>query len=77
MKLLNKIFNDKYYSIKNFEQEGKIYEILGVKWFKRMLLHIARNRKNEVPFNVITNIYPIFLQRYNRIRIKRVLQKMK
>ncbi|MFB9828157.1 hypothetical protein ACFFF5_09750 [Lederbergia wuyishanensis] len=27
--------------------------------------------------NVITNRYPIFLQRYNRIRIKRVLRKMK
>ncbi|KAB2328092.1 hypothetical protein F7731_26130 [Cytobacillus depressus] len=137
MKLLNRIFNDKYYSIKHFEREGKIYEILGIKWFKRLLLRIARSRKNEVPFNgyflkelsiegiiefenkskksershviiaiiilfyqfriiiflegildvlfllfftllnVISNIYPIFLQRYNRIRIKRVLQKMK
>lgn len=131
------IFNDKYYSIKHFEREGKIYEILGIKWFKRLLLRIARSRKNKVPFNgyflnqlsiegiiefenkskksershviiaiiilfyqfriiiflegfldalfllfftvlnVITNIYPIFLQRYNRIRMKRVLQKMK
>jgi hypothetical protein len=26
--------------------------------------------------NVITNIYPIFLQRYNRIRIKRILDKL-
>lgn len=131
------IFNDKYYSIKHFEREGKIYEILGIKWFKRLLLRIAMSRKNKVPFNgyflnqlsiegiiefenkskksershviiaiiilfyqfriiiflegfldalfllfftvlnVITNIYPIFLQRYNRIRMKRVLQKMK
>lgn len=51
MKLLNKIFNDKYYSIKHYEREGNIYEILGIEWFKRMLLRIARNRKNEVPFN--------------------------
>ncbi|MFC6232983.1 hypothetical protein ACFQI7_35070 [Paenibacillus allorhizosphaerae] len=131
------MFNDKYYSMKHCEREGKIYEILGIKWFKRLLLRIARSRKNEFPFNgyflkelsiegiiefenkskksershaiiaililfyqfriiiflegtldvlfllfftvlnVITNIYPIFLQRYNRIRIKSVLQKMK
>ena len=137
MKLLNRIFNHKYYSIKHFEREGKIYEILGKKWFKRLLLKIALRRKNEVPFNgyflkelwvegiiefenrskksersyviiatiilfyririmifldgildvlfllfftvlnVITNIYPIFLQRYYRIRIQRVLRKMK
>jgi hypothetical protein len=45
------IFNDKYYSIKHFEREGKIYEIIGIKWFKRLLLRIVRSRKNKVPFN--------------------------
>lgn len=136
VKLLNKIFNENYYRIKKFERDGKIYEILGVRRFKRLLLRMARSRKNEVPFNgyflkersiegiiefkikskksershviiaiiillyqiriiifldgildvifllfftvlnVITNIYPIFLQRYNRIKINKVLQKM-
>jgi hypothetical protein len=135
LKILDGIFNNKYYRIKHFEREGKIYESLGIKWFKKLLLKIARSRKNEAPFNryflkelsiegiiefenkskksershviiaiiilvyqfriiiflegisdvlfllfftvlnVLTNIYPIFLQRYNRIRIKRVLQE--
>ncbi|MBE6069607.1 MAG: hypothetical protein E7211_18245 [Clostridium lundense] len=25
--------------------------------------------------NIVTNIYPVFLQRYNRIRIKKVLNR--
>lgn len=136
MNILDKIFDEKYYKIKHFEQDGKIYEYLGIKRFRKALLHIAKDRKDEVPFknyflteysvnaikkyeqmsrksekshviiatvmllytvrigvfikdifdimfllfftlvNIITNIYPIFLQRYNRIRIQKILNKI-
>ncbi|WP_286228520.1 hypothetical protein [Neobacillus mesonae] len=35
MKILDKVFNDNYYRIKEFEQNGEIYKKVGVKKFKR------------------------------------------
>jgi len=135
LNLLDKIFNDNYFGIKKFERDGKIYENIGVKWFKKFLLNLAKKRRHERPFknyfikensidglidfekrtrksemahviivivilayqvrmiifidgvsdiifllfftvlNIIANLYPICLQRYNRIRINRVIQK--
>lgn len=135
MKILDKIFTERYYRIKKFEQDGEFYKKIGVEKFKRILLRIAINRKNEVPFknyflnspskkgliefknrtkksernhvilgvifliyqfriiifmdgivdyaffiffsvlNIVINLYPIFLQRYTRSRIERILQE--
>lgn len=35
LKILDKVFNDNYYRIKEFEQNGEIYKKVGVKKFKR------------------------------------------
>jgi hypothetical protein len=50
LNVLDKIFNENYYEIKSFEKDGRIYEYLGVKSFREALLHIAKYRKNEIPF---------------------------
>jgi hypothetical protein len=135
MNLLDKLFSEKYYEIRKFEQNGEIYEYLRIKIYKNMMMSIAKNRSDEIPFNnyflkrysidglkefenksrksekshviiatlmllytvrisifidsiwdsifllffivvnIVTNIYPIFLQRYNRIRIRKVLNR--
>ena len=135
LKILDKVFNDNYYRIKEFEQDGEIYKKLGVNKFKRVLLRIAIKRRNEIPFknyflnnfsnegliefkdrtkkserahvilgviffiyqlriiifmdgivdfaffiffsviNIVTNLYPIFLLRYNRSRIERIIKE--
>ncbi|PTM57775.1 hypothetical protein [Desmospora activa] len=134
-KILDIIFGDQYFRVKRWEQEGKIYESIGINHFKKKLLLIAKKRRNEFPFknyflteysidglkaferktrkserahlliavvmllytlriamfingifdvlfllfflllNIIINIYPFCLQRYNRIRINQLLNK--
>lgn len=135
LKILDKVFTDRYYRIKKFEQDGEIYKKIGVDKFKRILLRSAITRRNEVPFknyflnslskkgliefknrtkksernhvilgvifliyqfriiiymegivdfaffilfsvlNIVLNLYPIFLQRYTRSRIERILKE--
>lgn len=137
MNIFDRIFNARYYEIRNFEQTGKIYEHLGIKKFKRILLYIAHSKQKQIPFknyfikdysidglkefdamsrksekyhvilafilflytirigvsidsisdaifllffmiiNILFNIYPILLQRYNRIRIMNALDKLR
>jgi hypothetical protein len=135
MKLINKIFNESYYQIKSFEKNGKFYEYVGIKFFKKLLLYQTKNKRDKSSIrnyhlqkysinglyefekisknsershvilavfmlagsvllfldvdsnidivtivllnliNIFTNIYPIMLLRYNRIRIYRILNK--
>lgn len=118
-----------YYNTKGWEQSGKIYEHLGVNFFRKLLVWIGwekvirktspiekntealtnlyyRTKKSELEhliilvivlgfnvfvafkfgivkslfllvLNVLLNLYPIFLQRYNRPRIERALNLSK
>ncbi|OMC71665.1 hypothetical protein BK126_06220 [Paenibacillus sp. FSL H7-0326] len=50
MRLLDKIFNDKYFRIKRFECDGKIYEHIGIKRYKKFLLFLAMKRRHDIPF---------------------------
>lgn len=114
-----------YYNEKEWEQKGKIYQHLGINFFRKLLVWIGwekvirktspiekntealmnlyyRTKKSELDhliilvivlgfnvfvafkfgllkslslliLNVLLNLYPIFLQRYNRPRIQRAL----
>jgi hypothetical protein len=133
MSLLDKLFNDAYYEMKNFEKDGKIYELLEIKTFKKAVMKLAykekvenynlmtysikgledyekKSRSNEkihfigfiimlfptlamcfffesirnvilflllIFINLCVNFYPVCLQRYNRIRIRKVLSRKK
>jgi hypothetical protein len=118
-----------YYNEKGWEGKGKIYEHLGINFFRKLLVWIGwekvirktnpieknteslanlyyRTKKSELDhviillivlgfnvfvafkfglikslslliLNVLLNLYPIFLQRYNRPRIQRVLNLSK
>ncbi|MFA6087300.1 hypothetical protein [Mucilaginibacter sp.] len=118
-----------YYNEKGWERRGKIYEPLGIKFFRKLLVWIGWERLNKksapiekntkalmnllyqtkkselghiiiliivlgfnifVAFkfgvlkslwllilNVLLNLYPIFLQRYNRPRIERAINLSK
>lgn len=118
-----------YYNQKEWEQRGKVYEYLGINFFRKLLVWIGweavirksspiekstaaltnllyKTKKSELdhaiillivlPFNVfvavkfgiikslsllilniLLNLYPIFLQRYNRPRIERALNLSK
>lgn len=132
MTFLNKLFNEKYFRIKQFEKDGKVYEIIGIKAYKKNILHLTMGKKlsnynltnysieglkdfekitryNEkyhfiaffptllftlalcyfsgyigrtfyillsILVNIYGNFYPICLQRYNRIRINKILCKL-
>jgi ABC-type multidrug transport system fused ATPase/permease subunit len=49
MKYRKKIF-DSYYHIKKFERDGTVYEKMGIKAFKKILLSFAENKRKQVPF---------------------------
>jgi len=118
-----------YYNEKGWEQKGKIYEHLGINFFRKLLVWTGwekvirktnpiekntnalmnlyyRTKKSELDhviillivlgfnvfvafkfglikslslliLNVLLNLYPIFLQRYNRPRIQRALNLSK
>ncbi|HEY9259931.1 hypothetical protein [Chitinophaga sp.] len=122
---LNSQFTSSYYDEKKWEQRGKIYEQLGINFFRKLLVWTGweklnkksnpiaktpealinlhyQTKKNELGhvmiffivlgfnvfvafkfgilkslwlliLNVLLNLYPIFLQRYNRPRIERVI----
>lgn len=65
------------------ERETRKYEIIHLIFLLIFILIVAVKFKSITPFNwaiilsinLYANIYPIFLQRYNRIRIIRVLIK--
>jgi len=129
--LLDKWFDDHYFQPKPIEQDGKLYERLGIRLFQKLLLYQVRKRKDGAYHlhaygtdglrtfaaktrqserahillaclmllyavgmsfyidhygdlllvvilhlvNLLTNVYPIFLQRYLRFRIERVLKR--
>ena len=133
MNILGKLFNERYYKTKQFEQDGKIYKYMGIHIYKKIIMCQVKNKKvnnynlmtysingiknferesryNEkvhmiiaIPMlllmlfmcfftkdildvlktisilllNIFVNIYPICLQRYNRIRINRILNRFK
>ena len=74
---------DKIYELYKYERQTRNYEwrhLIGVLIF--ILLTLLIDRKLTVfdwalltVLNLYINIYPIFLQRYNRIRIIKVLQR--
>lgn len=110
---------DWYFEPKSFEKSGKLYEILGVKIFQKLLfglkeiysldaaggilpfekstrvleaIHIVEGSivavitagciafkilpaSLGISINIIANIYPIMLQRYNRARVYGILEK--
>lgn len=119
-------FPEWYYQPKNFDKFGRVYELLGVLFFRKLVrrgpLHIFApkyqysGRRELLPlleqetrtaeaihmfaffaslllvayalyygwfdsvgwlllFNVLLNVYPVMLQRYNRVRLQRLLQK--
>lgn len=120
---LNSPFTSSFYDQKSWEQRGKIYEVLGVNIFRKVLVAVGwekltrkanpiekstkslenlyhQTKKSELGhiiiflivlgfniyvafeygflkslwllvLNVLLNLYPIFLQRYNRPRIQR------
>jgi hypothetical protein len=126
------ILPDRYYQARSFERSGRLYEWLGVRWYKRFMLEgdfvmqrirrfipdykviagrrdlegfALRTRKSEqghllwmlvaVPAlvyallrdwwlialwlflgNLVINVYPIMLQRYNRARIQQILVRI-
>ncbi len=119
--------NSSYYNSKNWESNGKIYRILGVKYFRKLLVIIgweklnkSRNPVNKnsrtlemleyktrqsefghsviflivliinvavivkfgfieslwlLVLNLLLNVYPIIVQRYNRPRIRRLIRQ--
>lgn len=127
--VLKKPFTASYYNQKSWEQGGKIYERLGINFFRKLLVWtgwekvirksfpIEKNtkalaglyvqtKKSELDhlvillivvsfnlfvafkfepvkslwllmLNIILNLYPIFLQRYNRPKIERILNRSK
>lgn len=133
MAFSNMLFNENYFKAKQFEKSGKIYERIGIKIYKRMIMHLTMRKKignynlmnysvDELKYfekitrynekyhviaffftlffiliisffsnsiignfcilicilcNIFGNFYPICLQRYNRIRINKVLSKLK
>ena len=118
-----------YYNEKGWEQKGKIYEHLGINFFRKLLVWIGWEKLNKksapvekntnalmnlhyqtkkaelghviilfivlgfnvfvtfkfgvlkslwlIILNVLLNLYPIFLQRYNRPRIERAINLSK
>ncbi len=118
-----------YYDQKGWELKGKVYEYLGINFFRKLLVWVGweklirksnpiekntkalinlyyQTKKSELDhliillivlgfnvfvalkfgvikslwlllLNIILNLYPIFLQRYNRPRIKRVINLSK
>lgn len=116
---------EKYYSAKSFEKEGRIYRLIGVRYFKRLVakgplavlasirfkgkralldylyketlwgeamhlsmflvisvlsLYVLFRRWYEMVVylmvcNIILNFYPVILQRYNRFRLEKVIQR--
>ncbi|MCE7980010.1 MAG: hypothetical protein DYG89_02360 [Caldilinea sp. CFX5] len=117
-----------YYAIKPFEQSGRLYERLGIRFFKRLVrrgplaifsLNLRFPPEKTVPalrvlegkmrnaetlhlliflimflfigyalwqgwldavgwlllFNLLLNVYPVMLQRYNRIRLQELIQQ--
>jgi hypothetical protein len=127
--VLKKTFTASYYNQKSWEQGGKIYQRLGINFFRKLLVWtgwekvirksfpIEKNtkalaglyvqtKKSELDhlvillivlafnvfvafklgpikslwlliLNIVLNLYPIFLQRYNRPRVKRALNLIK
>ena len=121
--------NAPYFNSHPKEKEGRIYTVLGVHWFRRLLVLSGwekLNRKNNpirktlpalqqyeratrtsefnhtviafivvlitgyvwvkysfraafwlLLFNVLLNIYPIIVQRYNRPRLRQIIKKMR
>ena len=119
--------NSSYYNSKSWEEKGKIYEVFGVKYFRKLLvlvgweqLNKAKNPVNKkiltlgnleyktrqsefghsvifvivliinlivaikfgfikslwlLVLNILLNIYPIFVQRYNRPRLRRLIKR--
>ncbi|QNF32686.1 hypothetical protein HUW51_08065 [Adhaeribacter swui] len=119
----------RYFDAFRFEKEGKIYEKLGVHWYRKLLVFIGwekLNRKNNpveksasalfqleratrasefghlviavlvllvsvvvsfkysvleaswlILLNLLFNVYPIMVQRYNRPRLRRAIQRFK
>ncbi len=118
-------FTSTYYKEKKWEDRGKIYELLGIHWFRKLLLWIGWEKLNKkanpvekntkslshllyrtkqselghiiifiivlgftllvalkygireslwlLVLNILMNLYPIFLQRYNRPRYMRAI----
>lgn len=119
-------YTSSYYKQKKWEQDGKIYEGLGINFYRKLLVWIGWERLNKknnpveknttallqlyyktkqsesghliiliivlaftvfvaskygisnalslLILNILLNLYPVFLQRYNRPRIERVLK---
>lgn len=121
-------FAPRYYAIQPFEQDGRIYERLGIRFFKRLVrrgplaifslnlrfppertvpaLHLLEGKMRNAEtmhvliflimflfigyvlfqewfdavgwllfFNLLLNVYPVMLQRYNRIRLQALIQQ--
>lgn len=120
--------NSSYYSLRQWEQQGKLYEYLGINLFRKILVWIGWEKLNKksnpveknvqalqhnllktkkaefghlviflvvlavtayvilassirdaiwlIFFNILLNLYPVLLQRYNRPRIERAIQLM-
>lgn len=62
-----------YYNAKKWEKEGRIYQLLGVNLIK---FGFVRSLWLLI-LNLILNIYPIIVQRYNRPRLKRAINMNK
>jgi hypothetical protein len=123
--VLNSRLSSSYYNERQWERRGKIYELLGINLFRKVLVWIGwekLNKKNNpverktealmnlhhqtkkselghaivfpvvlgfsvyvalkfgvirsfwlIALNILLNLYPVFLQRYNRPRIERAL----
>ena len=71
-------------SLANYEQATRIYEQVHLTGNAMMLWGIALDIHSNQPIsagvwfgvNTLVNIYPILLQRYNRTRVYRVLEKI-
>lgn len=82
IKQINLKANDRIGNLKKAEQETRKYEIIHLFFLLMTILIIAFNFQKFSPLqwviiniiNLYANIYPIFLQRYNRIRILKLLK---
>jgi hypothetical protein len=73
--------SERYFRPKAVEFDGKLYEWLGVVRFKRLLMRFASAAECTTTFYFLgavvfaANFHCFLLQRYNRIRVYRVLNR--
>jgi uncharacterized membrane protein YagU involved in acid resistance len=71
--------NSSYYDSKKWENEGKIYRYFGIHACRKVLVAFLYGIIQSVwliSLNVLFNVYPMGVQRYNRPRLRKALTRI-